>query len=116
MEIDSEVTDNGLLIVALKGRMNLQDLQQIETKFKALIKDHRAVIVDLSGLQFLFSMGLRTLILAAQMLQQKGGRLVLMMPTENVAAVLTASGTTKLMPVYMNRAEAKAAVLLRSEV
>ncbi len=116
MEIESEVTDAKVLIVSLKGRMKLQDLQDIELRLKTLIKNHRAVIIDLSSLHFLFSMGLRTLILCAQSMQLKGGRLVLLAPTENVEAVLKASGTTMLIPVYWTRAEAEAAVLSLSKL
>lgn len=91
--------------------MQLKDLQGLEARFKKLTQGHRAVIVDLSGLEVLFSMGLRTLIMSAQTMELHGGKLVLMAPTENVLAVLKASGATTLIPIYPDLGEAETAVL-----
>ena len=110
MEIESEVLDNGILLISLDGRMNLKDIQEFEQSLRALVKGHHAVIIDLSGLDYLYSMGLRSLIKCAQMVQLKCGRLVLMAPSKEVLAVLTASGASTLMPICRNRAEAIAAV------
>ena len=91
--------------------MMLKDLHGLESKFETLISDHQAVIVDLSGLEVLFSMGIRTLIVSAQMVERTGGKLVLLAPTPDVLAVLKASGTTKLIPICHDREEAERIVL-----
>jgi anti-anti-sigma factor len=109
--IDTEVTSKGILIIKLHGRMLLEDLHGLEGKFKKLIRDQRAVIVDLSGLEVLFSMGIRTLIMSAQMVEMRGGKLVLLAPTADVLAVLKASGTAKLIPICKDREEAESVVL-----
>jgi anti-anti-sigma factor len=92
--------------------MQLSDLQGIEDKFKALIDGHQAVIVDLSGLDGLFSMGLRALIMCAQLLDLKRGKLALMTPSDNVLAVLHASGVSQLIPICRDQEEAEAVVVL----
>ena len=112
--IDSEVTSKGILVIKLYGRMQLKDLQGLEGKFKKLINGKQYVIVDLSGLEVLFSMGIRALIMSAQMLEIRGGRLVLMAPTADVLAVLKASGTTKLIPICSDQEEAELVVLQSS--
>ena len=109
--IDTEVTSNGILIIRLHGRMLLKDLHGLEGKFKKLISDQQAVIVDLSGLEVLFSMGIRTLIVSAQMVETAGGKLVLLAPMPDVLDVLKASGTTKLIPICKDREEAERVVL-----
>lgn len=109
--IDTEVTSEGILIIKLHGRMLLGDLQGLEGKFKKLVTGQQAVIVDLSALEVLFSMGIRTLIMSAQMLEMRGGKLVLLAPTADVLAVLKASGTTKLIPICNDREEAERIVL-----
>ena len=111
MGIDTEVTSKGILVIQLHGRMLLKDLHSLESKFKKLISDHKAVIVDLSGLEVLFSMGIRTLIMSAQMVELRGGKLVLLTPTPDVLAVLKASGTTKLIPICKDREEAERIVV-----
>ena len=114
MDIETEMTGKGILVIKLKGRMQLKDLQSIEVMFRKLIRSDRYAIVDLSGLEVLFSMGLRTLIMSAQTLDMKGGKMVLMAPTANVFAVLKASGATKLIPICQDLEEAEALVLVSS--
>lgn len=109
--IDTEVTSEGILIIKLHGRMLLGDLQGLEGKFRKLVTGQQAVIVDLSALEVLFSMGIRTLIMSAQMVEMRGGKLVLLAPTADVLAVLKASGTTKLIPICNDREEAERIVL-----
>lgn len=114
MSIETEVTSKGILVIKLLGRMQLQELQSMEDKFKTLIKGQNAVIVDLSGLVALFSMGLRTLIQSAQTLELKGGRMVLMAPTKDILAVLLASGVSDLIAICEDLEEAEAVVLRAS--
>ena len=109
--INTEVTSKGILVIRLHGRMLLKDLHGLESKFETLISDHQAVIVDLSGLEVLFSMGIRALIVSAQMVERTGGKLVLLAPIPDVLAVLKASGTTKLIPICHDREEAERIVL-----
>ena len=111
MVIDTEVTGNEILIIKLQGRMQLEDLHGLEGKFRQLISGHRAVIIDLSGLEALFSMGLRALIMSAQIVEFRGGRLVLLAPGADVLAVLKASGTHMLIPICHGREEAERIVL-----
>ena len=115
MSIEAEVTGKGILVIKLLGRMQLQELQGMEDTFKALIKGQNAVIVDMSGLVVLFSMGLRALLKSAQSLELKGGRMVLMAPTKDVLAVLKSSGVADLIPVCEDQEEAEI-VVLRSSI
>ncbi len=114
MDFDCRSTDMGVCIIALKGRTSLQDLKEMEARLKSLVHNQRAVIIDLSHLDFLFSMCLRTLIICAQWVQLRNGRLVIFSPNENILAVLKASGVMKLLPVCSDMAEAEAAVLSNS--
>lgn len=116
MKIVSELTDRGVQIVSLTGRMSLADLQEIETRLKALVIDKPFVIIDLTHLNFLFSMCLRTLIICAQAAEARGDRLVLLAPTENILTVLKASGVSLLVPVYTHLSQAEAALFSKPEV
>jgi anti-anti-sigma factor len=111
MEIDCKITEEGVCIVALIGRMHLKDLQEIEARLKGLLQGQRSVVVDLSRLDCLFSMCLRTLILCSQSVELRGGRLVLLATTENILAVLRASGVIKMLHVFREQSEAEAAAL-----
>jgi len=116
MEIVSEFTERGVQIVSLKGRMSIGDLQEIETRLKALVSDKPFVIIDLTHLNSLFSMCLRTLVICAKDAELRGDRLVLLAPTENILTVLKASGVSLLVPVYVHLSQAEEALCFKPEV
>ena len=58
------------------------------------------MLVDLAKVNFLASMGIRTLIMAAKALKDRGGRMLLFSPDTTVAMVLKTSGADILIPVY----------------
>jgi|APCry1669190156_1035279.scaffolds.fasta_scaffold51287_2 anti-sigma B factor antagonist len=108
MEIDTELTDNGTLVVVLNGRMSLTDLQDLEETLKSFVRPKHKIIFDLSGLEFIFSMGLRSLIICAQTAQLRGGKLVLVSSRPTISNVLKAGGISKLIPLYNNLDAAEA--------
>ena len=111
MELHAEINTNGILVISLKGRMDIKGAMEIDLPFTARVRGQRAVIVDMSGVNFLASMGLRTIIMGAKSVKAAGGKMVLMGPDANVLEVLTASGTTTVIPVVSTLAEAEATVL-----
>lgn len=70
----------------------------------------RAIVVDLSKVDFLASLGIRVLVLGARAVKNKGGKLVILSPDENVRSVLTAARTDTLIPIFVDRDAAIAAV------
>jgi anti-anti-sigma factor len=69
------------------------------------------VLVDLSNVNFLSSMGIRALISSAKEQQAKGGRVVLNAGGNDVVArTLEATGVDELIPVFDDIAEAERAL------
>jgi anti-anti-sigma factor len=91
--------------------MDMQGAMEIDTDFQEVVQSYNAVIVDLSGVEFLASMGLRSLIMAAKSMHSRSGRMVLMRPTELVEQVLRASGTDGLIAVVRDQAAAEILVM-----
>jgi anti-anti-sigma factor len=58
------------------------------------------VVVDLSQVGFLASIGIRTLMMAAKANRSKGGRLVLLNPGEMVRKVLTTCGADSVLTIF----------------
>jgi len=116
IDIVTEVSDDGVVLIVLKGRMKLNDLEEIHERLISLVKFERFVIVDLFAVEYLFSMCLRSLIMCAQSVQSRGGCLALVAPTDNIQAVLNASGAATLMPCFRDRIEAVNMVLGKSAV
>ena len=65
------------------------------------------VIVDLSGVCFIGSLGVHVLLDAARVLADRGGSLSLVSPEPIVARMLSLTGADELIPVYPDLAEAQ---------
>src|SRR5882757_1906575 len=96
--------------VALTGRLDIAGAEAIALPLAALAGAKQGLIVDMSGVSFIASIGLRHLVSAAKALSRRQGLLVLLNPTEMVAVVLTMSGLTNLLPIVRSDSEAMAAL------
>lgn len=107
MNISVQNLPSGTILVALIGKMDMKGAMDIDIEFNSIVQDCRLIIVDMSGVEFLASMGLRTLIMGAKSIHSRSGKMVLLAPNSLVAEVLHASGTDVLIPVVHDRAEAE---------
>lgn len=107
VDISFEQLASGVTVISLKGRMDVTGAMQIDVQFAAVAAANRAVVVDLAGVEFLASMGLRTLIMGAKSMHTKKGRMALWRPLPMVEEVLVTSGTTTLIPLAHDMAEAE---------
>ena len=110
MEIASESLHAGILKINLAGRMDVQGAQGIDLKFTAHTANQRSVIVDMSAVTFLASIGIRTLLLSAKAISGRGGKMVLLNPDAGVTHVLEMAGIDTLIPISRSLDEACAAV------
>jgi anti-anti-sigma factor len=106
--IVDELAD-GVTNVAVRGRLDRLGAETTVSRFDAIADSKRAVVVDLSGVDFLASLGIRVLLTSAKTLQSKGGKLAIV-AQGNVLTVLQVAGLDALIPVFERRNEAIAAV------
>ncbi len=104
MEMQIEERDGEIARVKLSGRMDYAGATEIDAKFMELAGREKFLLVDLSDISFLASMGIRTLIMAAKTLKERGGKMILLSPQTMVAMVLKTSGTDILIPVHYDLA------------
>jgi anti-sigma B factor antagonist len=109
MEMDVEEAEGGVALVIMRGRLDTVGASAIDLKFNAIAGARRAIVVDLSQVDFLASLGIRVLMLGARAVKNKGGKLVILAPTDGVRSVLAAARTETLIPVYLDRSTALAA-------
>lgn len=107
MHIAFETLAAGAICIVLTGRLDIQGAAAIDLRFAAVAAANRAVVVDLGGVTFLASMGLRALILGARSMRSKAGRMVLYRPQGEVEQVLITSGLESLMPITHDLAQAE---------
>jgi anti-anti-sigma factor len=113
MAITFEDVNETLRRIALSGRLDIPGTDEVATKFAALATaGARRVVVDLTAVSFLASIGIRALLINAKSLQQKGGRMVLHVGgNAAVSRTLEATGIDALIPMYADAAEAEKAAL-----
>lgn len=113
MSIEFEDANTGLRRIKLSGRLDIAGTEAISIKFTNLTSAvARRVVVDLTAVTFLASIGIRELITSAKAQQQRGGCLVLFVGDNVlVAKTLEITGIDALIPMYSNSAEADQAAL-----
>ena len=102
--------DEGVVKVGLVGRLDSPGVDAIETRFTAAVCPRGArTVVDLSGVEFIGSLGLRMFITVARTLGRKNGKLILYAPQPFVAQVLETASLGDIIPVQPDAASALAA-------
>jgi len=94
-----ERADAGVHVVAVKGELDLATAPDLCARLDA--DRSRRLLVDLSGLEFCDSTGLRALLGAASEVRTHGGRFVLVCPpTGEVARLLRMTGAGEWLAVH----------------
>lgn len=100
MQLDVIETSDSLTRLALSGRLDTEGAGAIETTFNALtVARGKPALVDISGVTFLASMGIRVLVTAAKALHRHRLKLVLVAPQPLVADVIRTAAIDTLVDV-----------------
>jgi len=113
MQIDMELnviqSDDSYTHIALVGKLDVGGVGEIENKFLGFTAARKkTAIVDLYGVTFLGSMGLRIFLDAAKSLAREQKKLILVGPQPLVGEVLEASGIGDLIAIETDPAAAVA--------
>jgi anti-anti-sigma factor len=101
MQLTTEQMADGVEKIALSGRMDITGAQEIGDRFAFLTTTRPALIViEMSEVSFLASIGIRTLVSSAKSLSRRGGRMVLASPQPLVAEVLKLACIDSFIPIY----------------
>lgn len=96
--------------IVLTGRLDLAGSAKIDLPFNAAAGSNRNILIDMSGVTFVASIGIRTLVLGAKTVQRRGGRLLLISPQADVEQVLEMTGVLDLLPIVRDETAALAAI------
>ncbi len=93
--------------LSLIGALDAKGVGLIESEFKSIVcSSHKHILVDLSQITFLASIGLRMLLQAAKHLTQDHHFLALYSPPPRVREVLHVAAMDRLMPVVQDQESA----------
>ena len=100
MGIATEELDGGIVRVILDGSLDIAGAAAIDLKMNIIAGANEAVMIDLTNVTFIGSMGLRALVSPARAILARGGTVIAFGPTPPVEQVLLTSGIHMLIPVY----------------
>src|SRR5215469_15326185 len=104
MKMEIADTADGLVNVTLVGRLDTPAVQRIEANLAAnLVPRGARAMVDLSGLEFVGSMGVRMFIKLARDLAGNNGKLVLYSPQPWVNVTFTVASLYSIVQVRGDR-------------
>jgi len=106
VDINFEDVSENFRRISLSGRLDILGTDSIELKFTSLaVATQRRVVVDLTAISFLASIGIRALISNAKALQQRGGKMVLFVgDNASIIKTLETTGIDTLIPVVTDAA------------
>lgn|SRR5262249_16938793 len=108
MELVHEDLEDGLRKIDLAGRFDLEGANEIDLRFTSLVATQKGfIIVDLSQVDFIASLGISVLVRNARAIRLREGNLVLLNPQPNVARVLAATRIDQILAVCQDLEEAR---------
>ena len=100
MTITTESMEGDITRVLLDGRLDIQGAAAIDLKMNVLAGSSKFLLVDLTNVSFLGSMGLRSIVVPAQAVRRRGGKVALFGPVPMVEEVLKASNIHEIIPIF----------------
>ena len=110
MQISTDELTGGVTRVALDGRLDIAGAAAVDLKMNLVAGSAQKLLIDLAKVEFLGSMGLRSIVLPARAVLSRGGKVVLFAPAEMVESVLKTSGIDSLLPIHHDLPAALAAL------
>ena len=101
MDLEYSELDNGVRVIKLFGKLDLDGVNSIDRQFvQHCAGDNVFVLVDCSRVTYVSSIGIPLLINSARAVTNRGGRLALVAPQTNVKAVLDMTGVSHIIRIY----------------
>lgn len=98
------------MVVGVDGRLDGPGARELEERLVALIGGgERSLVIDMTGLDYINSAGLRVLLVAAKKLKPEDGRIVLCAMRDTIREVFEISGFASIFQIFPSRDQAVSA-------
>jgi anti-anti-sigma factor len=109
MKLRYQELDGGIRLIKLIGALDMTGTYSIEIEFvRQCAGENVRVLVDLSKVNYLSSIGIPMLINTAKSVTSRGGKFALLNPQQNVAEVLDIVGIREIIPIFTDLESARA--------
>jgi anti-sigma B factor antagonist len=110
MGIAVEDLGEGRSKAVLDGSLDIAGAAAIDMRMNLLGGSAKGLLIDMNQVTFIGSMGLRSLVAPARAILSRGGKVVIVNPSEMVEKVLRTSGIDTIIPIYPDEGSALAAL------
>ena len=113
MKLEYSELENGIRLIQLTGRLDMEGTSQIDKQFvQHCAGENVFVLVDLSQVNYLSSIGIPMLIASAKAVANRGGRMAFLAPQANVRSVLDITGVSNAIRIYKDLETANERLML----
>jgi anti-anti-sigma factor len=106
MEASFEQLD-GYLMIAVTGRLDSVSAPQFDEQLApALVQPHARILIDMAGVSYISSAGVRSILQLVKLAVQSGGRVGLFSVPPQIMKVIEMSGLPLRLDLYPDRAGA----------
>lgn len=101
MKLDYTELDNGIRLIKLNGSLDLNGTYNIEVQFvRHCTGENVLVLVDLSKVNYISSIGIPLLVNSAKSVVRHGGKMMFLNPQDKVFQVLEMVGVPQMVPIH----------------
>ena len=104
-------TDNrqSVSVMKVRGRIDSETAPELDDALTKLLQDkHNQIVLNLQGVDYMSSAGLRAIVKAYQSAKKSGGNLFLASVSEPVEVILRTVGMMQMLQMYPTEQEAMA--------
>jgi anti-anti-sigma factor len=103
MRLHYRELESGIRLIKLSGTLDIHGVNHVDVEFvRYCTGEHVCVLVDLSKVNYISSIGIPLLINCAKSLARQGGRMALLNPKKFVEDSLELMGVSLIIPIYHN--------------
>ncbi|HBA83596.1 MAG TPA: anti-sigma factor antagonist [Verrucomicrobia bacterium] len=106
LKIEIETRQGGLYIVKLEGKLDTQTYKSCEDRLNALLGKAKVLMFDLAKLDYISSMGLRTILRIRKAMQTAGGNVMMSNVQPQIAKVFEIANALPDVPIFSSTKEA----------
>lgn len=106
MKFTQRDAKEGVVIVELDGRMDVEGVEQIDAKLSELAACGKSLVIDMCRVDYMASLGIRKLLQAAKSVAAGGGKMALVSPQSLVLGVLKVANIDSIIAILPNIDEA----------
>lgn len=110
MAVESKQLENGVAVITISGRLALGgETEKLDAALtKLLAADHKTVVLDIAGLDYVDSSGVGMLVSCLTKLKKAGGEMKVAGATPRIRRIFSMTGVESMMSLYDSVAAATA--------